>query len=100
MRRMAVTDTRIEERLKVGIIMSEHRAKLHAIDGLRKVLVVEDEAVNRAILGEILSRDYEVLYAEDGEEALEQVRANADTLEQYTAKAYWPYPTYSDLLFY
>ena len=28
------------------------------------------------------------------------LRADADILEQLTDKAYWPYPTYSDLLFY
>ena len=28
------------------------------------------------------------------------LRKDADTLEQLTDKAYWPYPTYSDLLFY
>ena len=28
------------------------------------------------------------------------LRGYADTLEQLTDKAYWPYPTYSDLLFY
>ncbi len=28
------------------------------------------------------------------------IRADADLLEQYTDKKYWPYPTYSDLLFY
>ena len=28
------------------------------------------------------------------------VRAEADLLEQMTDKSYWPYPTYSDLLFY
>ena len=32
--------------------------------------------------------------------AMESIRADADYLEQLTAKAYWPYPTYSDLLFY
>ena len=31
---------------------------------------------------------------------MEQVRADADLLEQITDKSYWPYPTYSDLLFY
>ena len=31
---------------------------------------------------------------------MEEVRADADKLEQLTDKAYWPYPTYSDLLFY
>ena len=32
--------------------------------------------------------------------AMESLRIDADTLEQLTDKAYWPYPTYSDILFY
>lgn len=31
---------------------------------------------------------------------MESIRADADLLEQLTDKSYWPYPTYSDLLFY
>jgi len=31
---------------------------------------------------------------------MEQLRAQADILESLTDKKYWPYPTYSDLLFY
>lgn len=31
---------------------------------------------------------------------MEAVRKDADFLEKLTAKSYWPYPTYSDLLFY
>ena len=31
---------------------------------------------------------------------MELVRQDADLLEQLTDKSYWPYPTYSDLLFY
>ena len=31
---------------------------------------------------------------------MQTLRDFADTLEQLTDKAYWPYPTYSDLLFY
>lgn len=31
---------------------------------------------------------------------MESIRADADVLEQLVAKSYWPYPTYSDLLFY
>ena len=29
-----------------------------------------------------------------------ELRTQADILEQNTAKSFWPYPTYSDLLFY
>ncbi len=32
--------------------------------------------------------------------SMEAVRQQADILEQLTDKSYWPYPTYSDLLFY
>ena len=32
--------------------------------------------------------------------AMEAMRTHADLLEANTAKSYWPYPTYSDLLFY
>ena len=31
---------------------------------------------------------------------METMRTHADILEAHTAKSYWPYPTYSDLLFY
>ena len=31
---------------------------------------------------------------------MSKVRNDADILESITAKAYWPYPTYSDMLFY
>ena len=32
--------------------------------------------------------------------AMNDMRHEADILESLTDKAYWPYPTYSDLLFY
>ena len=32
--------------------------------------------------------------------AMNTMRTHADILEAHTAKSYWPYPTYSDLLFY
>lgn len=35
--------------------------------GKRRILVVDDEEINREMLGMILCGDYEVLYAEDGE---------------------------------
>ena len=31
---------------------------------------------------------------------MEALRKEADVLEQLTDKSYWPYPTYSDLLYY
>ena len=32
--------------------------------------------------------------------AMDALRVDADVLEMLTDKSYWPYPTYSDLLFY
>ena len=39
-------------------------------------------------------------YSEQIVNDMQQLRIHADELEQLTDKAYWPYPTYSDLLFY
>jgi len=44
------------------------------------ILIADDEAVNRFILGNILEDEYEILYADDGIEALDKIRSNADIL--------------------
>ena len=59
--------------------MDDH-AVFHSKSGKRKVLVVEDEAVNRAILGAILEDDFEVVFAEDGREALRAIEEQKDFL--------------------
>ena len=46
----------------------------------RQVLVVEDQEINRDILGMILEDDYDVLYAENGAEALDMIQANLNSL--------------------
>ncbi|MBQ6961565.1 MAG: amino acid permease [Clostridia bacterium] len=46
----------------------------------RRILIVEDEEINRSILGHILKEDYEILYAANGLEALEQVKIHKDEL--------------------
>ena len=38
----------------------------------QQILIVDDSAMNRAILSEILQQDYRILEAANGEEALEQ----------------------------
>ena len=43
---------------------------------LRKILIVEDNTVNRRLLHRILRREYDVLEAKDGEEALEILQKN------------------------
>ena len=46
----------------------------------RQVLVVEDQELNRDILGMILEDHYDVLYAENGAEALDIIREHPDSL--------------------
>ena len=44
------------------------------------VLVVEDQELNRDILGTILGDDYDILYAENGKEGLDLIREHQDRL--------------------
>ena len=53
----------MDEQIKEGI----HKLK-------RTVLVVDDELINRELLGVILSRTYDVIYAENGRKAIDIVR--------------------------
>lgn len=46
-------------------------------DFKRTVLVVDDDDVNRNILGAIVEREYNVIYAKNGREALKQIELNA-----------------------
>ena len=55
--------------------------KFNYLDELKKtILVVDDEYVNRELLGAILEEYYNILYAENGEEALKLIRANEKIL--------------------
>lgn len=46
----------------------------------RSVLVVDDEPLNRRLLGYIVGQDYDVLYSKNGVEAMDIIRKNAKTL--------------------
>lgn len=41
----------------------------------RRILVVDDEMINRMMLGNIVGREFDVIYAENGVQALEALRA-------------------------
>lgn len=49
-------------------------------DKKRKLLIVEDEYVNREILNSVLSNDYDLMMAEDGLEALKNIEENKNTI--------------------
>lgn len=44
------------------------------------ILVVDDEIINREMLGATLSEDYSVIFASDGKEALDQIQRHAEDL--------------------
>ena len=54
--------------------------KLYLFNGKRQVLIVDDEMINRDILGNLLENDYELIFASNGTEAIEQIKNNNDTL--------------------
>lgn len=55
-------------------------ARFHSVNEKRRILIVDDEQVNRELLGFIAAKDYDVLYASDGESALEVMHREAKTL--------------------
>lgn len=46
----------------------------------RQILIVEDEQIHQMMLGNMLEEGYDLLYASDGVEALEQIKANRNSL--------------------
>ena len=49
-------------------------------DGRRTILVADDEFINREILSEMLKDEYDILTAEDGEQAFEIIKTHCKTI--------------------
>ena len=64
----------------------------------RLILVADDEMINREILGEILKTEYDILFAADGEETLEKIRQNKDTLSLVLLDVLMPVMTGMEVL--
>ena len=60
--------------------MLKSHEKFHSSNGRRLILVADDEAVNRELLGMLLTDEYEIIYAADGRETLDQIQSNKDEL--------------------
>ena len=54
--------------------------KLYLFNGKRQVLIVDDEMINHEMLRNLLENDYELIFASNGSEAIEQIKSNKDTL--------------------
>ena len=61
-------------------MLKTHEKFQSASTSRRRVLIVDDEAINRDILGMTLEEDYDLLYACDGQEALNVIREQGDKL--------------------
>ena len=46
----------------------------------RTILIVDDEAINREILGNIIKSEYKVIYAENGKEALDKIHSEGSSI--------------------
>ena len=46
----------------------------------RTILIVDDEEINREILGTIIQSEYKVIYAENGKEALEKIHSSSPAI--------------------
>ena len=41
----------------------------------KQILIIDDETINREILGAVLKDEYDTIFAADGQEAMEQIRS-------------------------
>ena len=62
----------IDNMAQIGPVLHEHMK--------RTVLVVDDEFINREILGSILEDNYNVMFAEDGQEAVDKVSSYSNDI--------------------
>ncbi len=64
--------------------------KFYTVNGRRQILIAEDEEINRELLVMILSEEYDILTAADGEETLQLINENRDTLALVILDLYMP----------
>jgi len=78
--------------------MPKTHDKFHSTNGKRQILICDDEAINREILGSILEDSYELIYAEDGIQAMEMIRENKETLSLILLDILMPFLSGVDIL--
>ena len=60
--------------------MLKSHEKFNSKTGKRQILIVDDEKVNRELLGFITQDEFDALYAENGQEALDIMKENSEFL--------------------
>ena len=78
--------------------MLKSHERFYSANGKRLVLVVDDEAINRALLGNLLKEDYEVIYAGDGYETIAQIEKHKDLLSLVLLDMIIPGPNGAEVL--
>nr|MCR5370425.1 EAL domain-containing protein [Clostridium sp.] len=78
--------------------MPKNHKKFHSTDGKRRILIVDDEFVNREILNAMLCEEYEVLFACNGAEAIKTMRENSLTLSLVLLDILMPVMTGTEVL--
>ncbi|MBQ9196725.1 MAG: EAL domain-containing protein [Clostridia bacterium] len=78
--------------------MLKNQEKFYAANGKRRILVVDDELINREILKTVLEDEYEVITAADGQEALEIIQRNIGMLSLVLLDLMMPVMSGSELL--
>ncbi|MBR4163212.1 MAG: EAL domain-containing protein [Solobacterium sp.] len=78
--------------------MPENHKKFHAANGKRTILVADDEMINRELLGGVLRSEYEVITAQDGEEAIRYLTEKQDTISLVLLDLLMPKLTGFDVL--
>lgn len=56
----------------------------------KRILIADDIESNREILGDLLEKEYDILYASDGEEALKVLRGNKGEIDLVILDLYMP----------
>ncbi len=57
--------------------MYQSHKSINSVHGKRQILIVDDEEINRELLSEMLSEEFEILTAENGKKALDVIRRNS-----------------------
>ncbi len=60
--------------------MLKSHERFHSTNGKRQILIADDEYINREILKAVLQDSYELLFATNGQEALDMAYQHKDTL--------------------
>ena len=71
---------------------------LQSVGGKRKILVVEDELINREILCNMLANDYQVVCAKNGQEAVEILKEDAESFSLILLDLLMPVMTGEEVL--